>query len=176
MEIPENVCFSTFQPNCKSVEESSNRPRLGLAGNSNLAKSVLVSTSFSDVSTQINFGSTGRWFFNGLKDGKTFINKEKKIKSSGLDNFREKLLAGGISKNVAELITIAKRQGSITLYELTWDSCCSRKQVNLPSGLITYFFSWIVSLRRVEGFSSYSPVINTPVLTLFLNGVLIKED
>ena len=66
---------------------------------------------------------------------------EKKIKTSGLDNFREKLLAGGISKNVAELITIAKRQGSITLYELTWDSCCSRKQVNLPSGLITYFFS-----------------------------------
>ena len=110
MEIPKRLCFSNFQPNWKSVEEISNCPRPDLSGNFNLAKSVLVSTSSSDVSRETDFNSTSRGSFNGPKDGKGSINRERKIKTSGLDNFREKLFAEGISKNAAEHITSAKRQ------------------------------------------------------------------
>ena len=38
---------------------------------------------------------------------------ERKIKTSGMDSFREKLFAVGISKNAAELITSAKRQSLV---------------------------------------------------------------
>ena len=120
MEIPKGICFSIFQPNWKSVKESSNGPGPALTGNSNLAKSVLVSPSSSDVSRQTNFYSTSKGSFNGSKDGKASINRERKIKTSGLDNFREKLFAEGILKNAAELITSAKRQGSITHYKSAW--------------------------------------------------------
>ena len=119
MGIAKWICFSTFQPNWKSVKESSNGPGQALTGNSNLAKSVLVSLSYSDVSRQTNFDSTSRGSFNGFWtiSKKTSINRERKIKTCGLDNFREKLFAEEISKNAAELITSAKRQGSITHYE-----------------------------------------------------------
>ena len=139
MEIPKGVCFSSSQPNWKSAEESSSGPRPDLTGNFNLAKLVLVSTSSSDVSRKTDFDSTSREFLNGLKDGKAFIDRERKTKTSGVDNFWEKLLAEGISKNAAELITSAKRKSSAILYELAWknrDSYCSRKQVDLLSELI----------------------------------------
>ena len=38
---------------------------------------------------------------------------ERKIKTSGMGSFREKLFAVGISKNAAELITSAKRQSLV---------------------------------------------------------------
>ena len=72
----------------------------------------------SDVSRKTDFDSTSLEFLNGLKDGKAFIDRERKTKTSGMDNFWEKLLAEGISKNAAELITSAKRKSSAILYEL----------------------------------------------------------
>ena len=57
-------------------------------------------------------------FFNGPKDKKTPINGEGKIKTSGLGNFREELLAECISKNTADLIIGGTRGGLVTHYEL----------------------------------------------------------
>ena len=92
MEIPTGACFSTFQPNWKSVEQSSNGPGPDLTGNSNYAKSVLASTSSSDVSRQTDFDFTSRGSFNEPRDGKGSINRKKKIKISGLDSFKDKKL------------------------------------------------------------------------------------
>ena len=115
MEIPEGVCFSTFQPNWKSLKEISNGPGPDLTGTSKLAKLDLVSLYSSDASRQTHFDSTSR-SFNGPKDGKAYA---------------------------AELITSAKRQGSIPHYESVWgkwNSRCSRKQVDPISDLLNLIF------------------------------------
>ena len=123
------VCSSIFQPDWKSVEEKSDGPSSDLTGgNSNLAKSVLVSKFSSDFSRQTHFDSTSRGSFDGPKSEKVSINRDRKIKTYFLDNFREKVFADGISKSVTELIASAKRQGSITHYESPWGS---RKQVGV---------------------------------------------
>ena len=58
------VCSSIFQPDWKSVEEKSDGPSSDLTGgNSNLAKSVLVSKFSSDFSRQTHFDSTSRGSF-----------------------------------------------------------------------------------------------------------------
>ena len=88
--------------------------------NSYLAKTVLVFTSSSDVSRKTNSDSTNRGSFNGPKIGKASIISERKIKISGLNNFREKLFAERISKNDAELISSDIKQGSIAHYESAW--------------------------------------------------------
>ena len=143
MKIPKGVCFSTFQPNWKRVEESSD------GSGPDLAKSVLVSTLSSDVSRQTDFDSLSRGSFNEPKNGKAFINREREIKTSVLYNFREKLFAEGISKNTTELIPNGKRQGSITHYKSTWrkwDSYCSREQVGPISGTLNSEIDFLADL------------------------------
>ena len=76
-----------FQPNWKSVEESSKRPGPALTDISKLARSVLVIKCSSDVSRQTDFDFTSRGSFNRPKDGKGSINRERKIETFGLDNF-----------------------------------------------------------------------------------------
>ena len=192
VEVPKGICFSTFQPNWKSVKESSNRPGPALTDNSNLAKSVLVSPSSSDVSRQTNFDSTSRGSFNGFKDGKASINRERKIKTSGRDNFREKLFLEGISKDTAECIISAKRQGSITHYESAWgkwDSWCSRKQVDPISGPLNSLLDFLAELfhsglewstiagyrSSISAFHDSIEGLNTLVFALSLKGFLIKD-
>ena len=193
MEIPKGVYFSTFQPNWESVVESLNGPVPDLTSNSILVKSVLKFTSSSDAIRKTDFHSTSRGSFNKLKDEKASINRERKVKTSGLDNFREKLFAEGISKSAAERITSAKRQGSITHYESAWgnlDSWCSRKQVDpisgppnsVPDFLTELFHSGLVQLLVIDLLFQPSITllrvfrwVNTIVFALSLKRFLIKE-
>ena len=128
------------------------------------------------------------------KNGKASINRESKIKTSGLDNFREKLFADGILKKAAGLITSSKRQGLITYYESAWgkwDSWCSRKvdPISGPPKSVRDFlpelfhsgFEWskIASYRfsisafhdRPEGFS----VGKHPRICSLLKGIFNKR-
>ena len=117
--------------------------------NSYLAKTVLVFTSSSDVSRKTNFDSTNRGSFNGPKIVKASIIRERKIKISGLNNFREKLFAERISKNDAELISSDTKQGSIAHYESAWgkwDSWSSRKQVDLISAPLNSVLDFLAEL------------------------------
>ena len=141
--------FPTFLPNWKCVEESPNGPGPDLTGNSNLAKSLFVSTSSSDVKRKTNFDSTSKRSFKGPKDGKASINGERKIQISSLDNFREKLFAERIFKNPAEFVTSAKEQGLITHYKSAWgkwDSWCSTKQVGPISGPLSSVLDFLAEL------------------------------
>lgn len=103
-----------------SLEEISNGPSSNFSSNPSLTESVLVPTSSSNAIKESNFDYPSRGLFNGSKDGKATITRERKIKSSGLGHFREKLYSEGISKNAADLITGARSQGSITHYKSTW--------------------------------------------------------
>ena len=80
MEIPKGVCFSSFQPNWKSAEESSSGPRPDLTVNFNLAKLVLVSTSSSDVSRKTDFDSTSREFWMDSKMEKHSLIEKGKLR------------------------------------------------------------------------------------------------
>ena len=120
MGTPKGVCFPTFQPDWKSVLKSSNGHDPDLTVNSNLAKSPLVSTSFSDVSKQTDFDSTNRGPFSPKME-KTSINRERKIKILTWKNSRDDLFVEIISKNTVELIASAKRQVyQYTHYQSTW--------------------------------------------------------
>ena len=120
MEIPKGVCFPTFQPDWKSVLKSSNGHGPDLTVNFNLAKSLLVSTSFSDVSKQTDFDSTNRGSFSPKME-KTSINRERKIKILAWKNSRDDLFVEIIPKNTVELIASVKRQDyQYTHYQSTW--------------------------------------------------------
>ena len=118
MEIPKRVCFSTFQPNREGTEQGTSGPSSNFADNSSLAQSVVVSTSSTNVNRETNSNTSRKESLNGPKVGEAFIHRDREIKTSALDNFREKLFAEGISKNATDLIRGAKRQGSISNYEI----------------------------------------------------------
>ena len=103
------VCSSIFQPDWKSVEEKSDGPSSDLTGgNSNLAKSVLVSKFSSDFSRQTHFDSTSRGSFDGPKNEKVSINRERKIKTYFLDSFRERYSQMEFQKALLSLSQVPK--------------------------------------------------------------------
>ena len=61
----------------------------------------------------------------------TSVNNKQNIKTSGLDGFRPKLLATGISERASQLISSTKRHGSLSNYNLSWSKsagwCGERK-------------------------------------------------
>ena len=149
MEIPKRVCFSTFQPNREGTEQGTSGPSSNFADNSSLAQSVVVSTSSTNVNRETNSNTSRKGSLNGPKVGEAFTHRDREIKTSALDNFREKLFAEGISKNATDLITGAKRQGSISHYESAWrkwDSWCSRKQVDPISGPLSAVLDFLAEL------------------------------
>ena len=54
------------------------------------------------------------------------INNKQNIKISGLDGFRQRLLAKVISQRVSKLISNTRRQGSLSNYDLSWSKWASR--------------------------------------------------
>ena len=142
-------CFSTFQPNREGTEQGTSGPRSNFADNSSLAQSVVVSTSSTNLSRETNSNTSRKGSLNGPKVGEAFTHRDREIKTSALDNFKEKLFAEGISKNATDLITDAKRQGSISHYESAWrkwDSWCSRKQVDPISGPLSAVLDFLAEL------------------------------
>ena len=99
--------------------EGSNGPDPNFTKNYILAESVSPSvfTSSPYINKESNFNAQSR-FFNGHKDGKTSINGERKIKTSGLRNFMEELIAEYISKNTAHLIIGGRGGGLVIHYKL----------------------------------------------------------
>ena len=186
-EIPKGVCFYKFQPNWKSVEESSNGPGPDLTGNSWQSQSW-YSCLPSGVSKQTGFDSTSRGSFTGPKDGKASIKREREIKTSGLDNFREKLLQRESQRTLQSLSKLPKDK----VRSLIMNQLGSRKQVDpisnslnsVPDFLSELFnsgleWSTIAGYRSsISAFHDLFPLqwVNTFMFALFFEGFLIKEQ
>ena len=108
MEIPKTVCFSTFQSNREGTEQGTSGPSSNFADNSSLAHSVVVSTSSTNVNRETNANTSRKGSLNGLKVGEAFTHRDRKIKTSALDNFREKLFAEEFQKTLQTLSQVPK--------------------------------------------------------------------
>ena len=126
-------------------------PKLQFTSNVSIYISIQswVSMPFSNTSKKSNFDVPIRVSFNEPKNGKVFSNRKEKF----LGNFREKLFAEGIPKNAAELITGVRGRSTVIHYKspwLTWDSKCSREQVDPIVSLCTKMEyncrSWIFNI------------------------------
>ena len=84
MKTSKRSCFTTFKPNLECLEKTSDRPVLNHTHNSSLAELVFASPYSSNVSKESNYHTLYREPFNGQRDVKVFINRERKIKTSGL--------------------------------------------------------------------------------------------
>ena len=115
MEIPKRVCFSTFQPNREGTEKGTSGPSSNFADNSSLAQSVVVSTSSTNVNRETNSNTSRKGSLNGPKVGEAFTHRDRKIKTSALDNFRKSYLQKEFQKTLQTLSQVPKTRFNFTL-------------------------------------------------------------
>ena len=147
LDTSTRVCFSTILPHRENSLESKFRWCNNSIDHSILANSGLVSAAAPVVSSKpYTFTSECR---SSIKSSGRVSSSTVKSKSSfsGLDSFRDKLKADGISEKTAGLITAARRKGTLSHYQSAWnkwDSWCNRRQIDsvrCPLNLVLEFLS-----------------------------------
>jgi len=109
------VRISSFQPDKQSFMESKEREGSSSIDNSGMANPTLVCHVTSDVSRTSNSPSKNKGSFEGPKWSYTPTSSGEVAKVSGLECFRQSLVAEGISKRASELIGNCRRQGTFLL-------------------------------------------------------------
>jgi len=127
------LCIPTIFPNRKGFEKSRERKSKSTVNNSSLAITTLVSNSFRNVSK----------ITTSITQTRESISKHPGIFSSSSNEqfnevgsvvcFRENFSSEGISQKASELITNARRSGTISNYKSSWRKWagwCEQKQIN----------------------------------------------
>ena len=133
LDQQKRICFPSFLSNRSIVKKGSNRSGNIDSSHPRMAKSILVSSTSTNVSTKSLTSSQHSQSFDRTKQTKPSTSRKSKLATPGMDSFREKLYAEGISKESALLITSARRSGTLSHYESAWrqwDSWCVGRQVD----------------------------------------------
>jgi len=143
------VRISPIQPDKQSFMESKEREGSSSIDNSGMANPTLVCHVTSDVSRTSNSPSKNKGSFEGPKWSYTPTSSGEVAKVSGLECFRQSLVAEGISKRASELIGNCRRQGTISSYESTWGkwaSWCSNQQIDPIHCPLNYILDYLAHL------------------------------
>ena len=111
------VCFPTFLSDRSGFKESDNKSGNFELSNTNVAGTVLVFTSPSNVREKSSSSMKDAQSIGWSKSGKSCVSRERKLKTPGMYSFPEKLSSEGLSKESISLITNARRKGTSTHYE-----------------------------------------------------------
>ena len=120
MDTHEELYFTTILADRSGFEESGNRSGNFDLNNTNVADTVLVSTTPSNGSEKpLLLPKTFNLLIPNQENHVLFEKRE--LTTPGMDSFREKLFSEGLSKESIPLITNARRKGKSSHYE---SFCC----------------------------------------------------
>ena len=108
--------------NNQGSEESKARKRGYDFNNSFLANVTLIQPDFGDVRNKFSSTLNLPKISTGSPGQLTPINSGELSSTSGMKNLRKNLEMQGISERASKLIAGARRQGTISNYQLTWGS------------------------------------------------------
>lgn len=149
LEKQSPICISPLFINRPGLSKSQEgKSKINLS-NTNLAYTSLVSCVITNVNKKSNIvakttGLTAKPWEGGSSFSGKIISK-----TSGVASFKQHLSSEGVSERAAELITSARRQGSISNYESAWGkwvSWCSQWQINPFRSDINYILDYLANL------------------------------
>ena len=147
-QIP--VCISSIQSNTKGFEQG--QTGQGSHDDNNypiLADTTMVLRTPTDVHGNTNFTPSGELAFKKPKRADPSTHGERIFKTSGMENYRERLAAQGISQEASNLIANARRKSSLANYESSWRkwvSWCSGKQIDPVQCPLNHLLDFLASL------------------------------
>ena len=133
MDSHKGIWVSAILPNRKGSLEGIVRKSNNFIDNTSLADSKLVSTTSPIVHSKPYSNPTPMGPFDEPSKPNTPSNTEPKPPVGGLDSFRDRIQAEGLSEKATELITASRRPGTRSHYKSAWgkwDSWCGTKQVD----------------------------------------------
>ena len=108
MDLSKRICFSPFCTNRSSLQQSAKRENDFAANYPSMANTIMVSTT---ITAHIASTKNSEALFRS-KHRQAFLDKAGKLTTPGMECFRERLHAGGVSEDSAALITNARRSGT----------------------------------------------------------------
>ena len=119
-------CFPTFfndKQGLKKDRPGSNEKNVDC--NSHMAVSGMVPNPSENVNRETTSFATPPTSSIKLPGSDTSINNKQNIKISGLDGFRQRLLATGISERASKVISSTRRRGLLSNYNSSWSKWAS---------------------------------------------------
>ena len=107
-----------FPPLCLILKKDSIRPSNTDSSNPRMANTVVVPSASAIVNKESLVTSKHSKSFDRAKQTKSSVDRKTKLATPGMDSFREKLSAEGLSEESAILIANARRPGTVSHYEL----------------------------------------------------------
>ena len=122
-----------FLNNSQGSIKSQNRRSYSNISYAELAGTTLVQSSSVVMCSRTHLTPCHKQFLVEPSGTGSSSNSEQFLKTSGLEGFRQKLFAEGVSPRAAELIRHARRPGTTSNYESSWKkwtSWCCEQQIN----------------------------------------------
>ena len=135
-------CFSSIQLDKSCPKEDHTRKnRLSNHSDTHMKNSPLVCTTSKNVCTVTISSASAKKFVINSTGRKSSSSKNRVFEISGVEGFRQSLLAEGISSNSSKLISHSRRKNSTTNYESARGQLtgwCNERQVNLFQAPVSY--------------------------------------
>ena len=122
VDPPLSICFPPICINRQGISQREDRKSMSDFSPLKLANTTLVWSTPRHVSKEPNTVAIITRPISRSSEGTTPINCQQNTATCDLESFREKLASEGISTKASELITSARRGGSVSNYELSWES------------------------------------------------------
>ena len=133
LDTSKRVCFSSVLPHRQSSVEGQGRISDNFIDNASLANPSLVSSATLLIRSKPNSSSSGSEPVKKPSRRLSSSNGKPQSIVSCLDSFRGSLKAKGISEKASDLITAARRPGTISHYRSSWNkwsSWCDSRQID----------------------------------------------
>ena len=128
------LCFPTFFNDKQCLKKDSSGPsEKNVDYSSHMAVSSMVPNPSENVNRETTSFATPPTSSIKPTGLDTSINNKQNIKISGLDGFRQRLLAARISERASKLISSTRRQGSLSNYNSSWSkwaSWCGERKID----------------------------------------------
>ena len=186
------LCFPTFFNDKQGLKKDSPGPsEKNVDCSSHMAVSSMVPNPSENVNRETTSFAAPSTSSSKRPGSDTFINNKQNIKINGLDGFRQRLLATGISERASKLISSTRRQGSLSNYNSSWSkwtSWCGERKIDpfrcaigKVLGYLGYLFGSDYEYRTIgfhrSAISAYheyvytKPVCQHPHVCALLKGV-----
>ena len=120
LDQQKRICLSHILSNRSSLKKDSIRLSNTDSSNPRIANTVGVPSVSTNVNKESLVTSKYSKFFDRAKQTKSSVDRKTKLATPGMDSFREKLSAEELSEESSNLITNARRLGTVSHYELVW--------------------------------------------------------
>ena len=133
LDQQKEIYLSPILSNRSGLKKDSIRPSNSDSSNPRIANTVVVASASVNVNKKSLVTSKCSRSFDRAKQIKSSVDRKPKLATPGMDSFREKLFAEGLSEESAILIANSRGPGTVSHYESArrkWNSYCVRRKIH----------------------------------------------